>query len=156
MILEMAQHVSIPLIGVGGISCAQDAIEYFMAGASYVGVVTAGHVKGAGAFGAIVEGIDRWVQGHGYKYVGDIVGLTLRRIESRRKRDLIAITTPQVPIVDADLCMGCGECGVICVYDAIHVSDDYIAVPDAARCYGCGVCRDVCPEGAIRFAYFDA
>ena len=42
MILEMAQHVSIPLIGVGGISRAEDAIEYFMAGASFVGVVTAG------------------------------------------------------------------------------------------------------------------
>jgi dihydroorotate dehydrogenase (NAD+) catalytic subunit len=156
MILEMAQHVSIPLIGVGGISCAEDAIEYFMAGASYVGVVTAGHVKGAGAFGTIVEGIDRWVQGHGYEDVGEIVGLTLRRIESRRERGLVAITTPQVPIVDADLCIGCGDCGVICVYDAIHVSDDGFAVPDPVKCYGCGACRDVCPVGAIRFAYFDA
>ncbi|MFC2046637.1 hypothetical protein ACFLTC_03850, partial [Chloroflexota bacterium] len=56
MILEMAQHVSIPLIGVGGISCAEDAIEYFMAGASFVGVVTAGHLEGAGAFREIVSG----------------------------------------------------------------------------------------------------
>jgi dihydroorotate dehydrogenase (NAD+) catalytic subunit len=120
MILEMAQHVSIPLIGV------------------------------------IVDGIDRWVQGHGYKDVGEIVGLTLRRIESRRERGLVAITAPQVPLVDEDLCIGCGDCGVICVYDAIHVGDDGFAVPDPVRCYGCGACRDVCPVGAIRFAYFDA
>jgi dihydroorotate dehydrogenase subfamily 1 len=156
MILEMARHVSIPLIGVGGISCAEDAIEYFMAGASYVGVVTAGHIQGAGAFRAIVEGIDRWVKGHGYQDVGDVVGLALRRIESRRERGLVAITMPQAPLVDEDLCIGCGECGAICVYDAIHVSDGGIAVPDPARCYGCGACRDVCLVGAIRFAYFDA
>lgn len=154
MILEMAQHVSIPLIGVGGISCAEDAIEYFMAGASYVGVVTAGHVRGAGAFREIVEGIDRWVQAHGYKDVGDVVGLALRRIESRRARGLVAVTRPQVPIVDRDLCIGCGECGVICVYGAIDVGDDGIAVADPVRCYGCGACRDVCPVRAIRFSYF--
>ena len=155
MILEMAQHVSIPLIGVGGISCAEDAIEYFMAGAGYVGVVTAGHVRGAGAFGEIVDGIDHWVQGHGYKDVDQIVGLTLRRIESRRERGLVAITVPQVPLVDEELCIGCGDCGVICVYDAIHIGDDGFAVPDPDLCYGCGACRDVCPVGAIRFGYFD-
>lgn len=156
MILEMAQHVSIPLIGVGGISCAEDAIEYFMAGASFVGVVTAGHVKGAAAFRQIVEGIHRWLHGHGYEDVSEIVGLTLHRIESRRERGLVAIMTPQMPIVDQDLCIGCGDCGAICVYDAIHVGGDGFAVPDSTRCYGCGACRDVCPVGAIRFAYYDA
>ncbi len=156
MILEMAQHVSIPLIGVGGISCAEDAIEYFMAGASFVGVVTAGHVQGVDVFDEIADGIDDWVSKHGYADVGEIVGLTLRRIESRRERGLVAITTPQVPIVDQDLCIGCGDCGGICVYDAISVGDDCVAVPDPVKCYGCGACRDVCPVGAIRFAYFDA
>jgi len=155
MILEMAQHVSVPLIGVGGISRAEDAIEYFMAGASFVGVVTAGHLKGTDAFGEIVAGIERWTRAHGYDDVGDLIGLTLRRIERRRQRGLIAITNPQPPIVDPDLCIGCGECGIVCVYDAIHVGDDGVAQPDAAKCYGCGVCRDVCPVGAIRFAYYD-
>jgi dihydroorotate dehydrogenase (NAD+) catalytic subunit len=155
MILEMAQHVSIPLIGVGGISCPEDAIEYFMAGASFVGVVTAGHVRGADAFGRIVEGIDRWLVAHGYQDAGDLVGLTLRRIERRRERGLVAITTPQTPIVDEELCIGCGDCDNICVYDAIHVGDDYIAAPDPVKCYGCGACRDVCPVEAIRFAYYE-
>ena len=155
MILEMAQHVSIPLIGVGGISCAEDAIEYFMAGASFVGVVTAGHLEGTRAFGEIVKGIDRWVRTHGYRDVGDFVGLTLRRIERRRERGLVAITKPQTPIVDPELCIGCGDCGIVCVYDAIHVGDEGIASANPDKCYGCGVCRDVCPVQAIRFAYYD-
>lgn len=155
MILEMAQHVSIPLIGVGGISRAEDAIEYFMAGASFVGVVTAGHLKGAGAFNEIVAGIDRWVTSHGYSDVSEFIGLTLRRIDMRRQRSLVAITTPQMPIVDADLCIACGECEISCVYDAIHVNDEDVAEPDQTKCYGCGVCRDACPVLAIRFAYYD-
>ena len=155
MILEMAQHVSIPLIGVGGISRAEDAIEYFMAGASFVGVVTAGHLKGASSFRKIIEGIDAWVAQHGYGDVSDFIGLTLRKIDSRRKRNLVAVTVPQTPIIDPDRCTGCRRCEVSCVYDAIHVEDDDLAHADAERCYGCGLCRDVCPVQAIRFAYFD-
>jgi len=155
MILEMAQHVSVPLIGVGGISSAEDAIEYFMAGASFVGVVTAGHLKGMRAFGRIVDGIDRWVADHGYGSVGDLIGLTVRRVESRRQRGLVAVTTPQPPIVDATLCNGCRRCEIVCVYDAMHVGEDRVARADPARCYGCGLCRDACRPRAIRFAYYD-
>jgi ferredoxin len=154
MILEMAQNVSIPLIGVGGIRRAEDAIEYFMAGASFVGVVTAGHLEGAETFGQVVRGIDDWVGEHGYDDVADFIGLSLRRIEERRKRNLIAITTPQPPIVDPDLCTGCGECEVSCVYEAIEVGSDGVAEADVELCYGCGLCRDVCRFGAIRFAYY--
>jgi dihydroorotate dehydrogenase subfamily 1 len=155
MILEMAQHVSIPLIGVGGISRTEDAIEYFMAGASFVGVVTAGHLKGASAFHKIVEGIDRWIEAHGYGDVRDVIGLALRKIEARRERNLVAVTQPQTPIVDPEVCTGCRRCETSCVYDAILVDADKLAHADPALCYGCGLCRDVCPVRAIRFAYFD-
>jgi len=155
MILEMAEHVSVPLIGVGGISSAEDAIEYFMAGASFVGVVTAGHVRGDRAFGEILAGIDCWVSDHGYDDVQDFVGLTLRRIEQRRKRGLVAITTPQTPIIDPETCTGCGSCETSCVYGAIEVQDDGLAHANPDTCYGCGVCRDACLFQAIRFAYFD-
>jgi ferredoxin len=118
-------------------------------------VVTAGHLKGAGAFREIVTGIDRWVADHGYADVSEFVGLTLSRIDSRRKRGLVAITTPQIPIVNPELCTGCGDCGGVCVYDAIEVGALGVAEPNREKCYGCGVCRDVCPVRAIRFCYYD-
>jgi dihydroorotate dehydrogenase subfamily 1 len=155
MILEMAPHVSIPLIGVGGISRAEDAIEYFMAGASFVGVVTVGHLKGARAFRKIVASIDQWVADHGYSEVSDFIRLAQRKIEARRQGGRVAITSPQPPIIDPHRCTGCRQCEVSCVYEAIHVADDKLAHADLSKCYGCGLCRDVCALRAIRFAYFD-
>jgi dihydroorotate dehydrogenase (NAD+) catalytic subunit len=41
MVYEVARHVAIPVVGVGGISCGRDAVEFLMAGASAVQVGTA-------------------------------------------------------------------------------------------------------------------
>ena len=41
MVYQVAQAVNIPIIGMGGISCAEDAIEFILAGASAVSVGTA-------------------------------------------------------------------------------------------------------------------
>ena len=155
MILEMAQAVKIPLIGVGGISRAEDAIEYFMAGASFVGVTTAGHLKGARVYAKIIDGIQRWVDGHGYGSVDDIIGLTLKKIARRKAQRLVAITTPQPPIIDRSACNGCGRCVASCVYGALSLDADRSLVLDKDKCYGCGLCRDACNVRAIRFSYFD-
>ncbi len=155
MIMEMAQNVKIPLIGVGGISRAEDAIEYFMAGASFVGVVTAGHLKGTQKFQRIVDGIDKWVEKNGYMDVQDFIGLTLQKLEARKNRGIQAITQPQPPLIDLNLCTGCNQCVISCVYDALFMGDDHKVhlLPD--RCYGCGLCRDACKFDAIRLTYFD-
>lgn len=155
MIMEMAQNVKIPLIGVGGISRAEDAIEYFMAGASFVGVVTAGHLKGTQKFQRVVEGIDKWVEKNGYSDVQDFIGLTLQKLEARKTKGIQAITQPQPPEIDLDLCTGCNQCVISCVYDALYLGDDHKVHLLPEKCYGCGLCRDACRFDAIRLTYFD-
>jgi MinD superfamily P-loop ATPase len=56
----------------------------------------------------------------------------------------------QRAIVTADLCTGCGECELVCRYDAIPVSGELARVDDLL-CEGCRACQVVCPEGAIEF-----
>jgi electron transport complex protein RnfB len=51
-------------------------------------------------------------------------------------------------VVDADLCIGCGDCVERCPFGALAVPEDICEV-DNARCVGCGVCAVVCPADAL-------
>lgn len=73
MVYEAAKAVTIPVIGMGGITCGVDAIEFMMAGASAVQVGTANFTN-ALAIPKIVAEMDEWLDKHGVKSVGEIVG----------------------------------------------------------------------------------
>ncbi|MEW6522753.1 MAG: 4Fe-4S binding protein [Bacillota bacterium] len=152
MVLEVAQTVALPVIGVGGVNSAEDAIEYFMAGACAVGVCTAGHLRGIEAYDKIITGIERWLDQRGYGSINDVRGLTIRRINARKEQGRQCITTPRFPELDASLCNACGICVRSCVFQALVVED--VAVVDRARCYGCGLCARVCPRKAFSLAYY--
>jgi len=51
-------------------------------------------------------------------------------------------------VVDAELCIGCGDCLERCQFEALSVPDD-VCVVDYDRCVGCGLCATVCPTGAM-------
>jgi dihydroorotate dehydrogenase (NAD+) catalytic subunit len=73
MVWEVASHVRIPVIGVGGIVNAEDAVEFLIAGASAVQVGTAGF-RNPNACIEIIEGIEGYLEGHGINSVGELVG----------------------------------------------------------------------------------
>jgi len=76
MVWQVAQKVRIPVIGMGGIMTARDAVEFLIAGASAVAVGTANFVD-PGASVAVVEGIEDFCKTHKIRDIKDIVG-TLR------------------------------------------------------------------------------
>lgn len=73
MVWQVANAVNIPVVGMGGISTYEDAIEMMMAGASAVQV-------GAAMFSdsyapiKIIDGMDKWLDEHGIANINDIVG----------------------------------------------------------------------------------
>lgn len=74
MVYETAQAVQIPIIGMGGIACADDAIEMILAGASAVSVGTANFYRPCAAL-EIVEGIRSYMERYGFERVEDLVGI---------------------------------------------------------------------------------
>ena len=63
-------------------------------------------------------------------------------------RDLVV--DPQVAVVDAKRCSGCGTCLQVCPYKAISWNArDRIADVADILCRGCGTCVAACPSGAI-------
>lgn len=74
MVHQVARAVNIPIIGLGGIMNAADAIEFMMAGATAVEVGTANFIDPS-VTGKIVDGINQWLDNHGVKDVAEIIGV---------------------------------------------------------------------------------
>lgn len=73
MVWQVARAVKIPVIGLGGISTARDAIEFIMAGATAVEVGTANFLDPAVTV-KVRDGINDWLDAHGCRSVMEIVG----------------------------------------------------------------------------------
>lgn len=74
MVHETSRAVSVPVIGLGGICCAADAIEFLMAGATAVQIGTANFIDPAVTI-KIRDGVNDWLDAHGCAAVGDIIGV---------------------------------------------------------------------------------
>ena len=74
MVYQVAQAVNIPIIGMGGISCAEDAIEFILAGASAVSVGTANFHNPAVTM-EVIDGIEDYMKKNGFISVKDMVGI---------------------------------------------------------------------------------
>lgn len=72
MVWQVAHAVGIPVVGLGGISSAEDAIEFLMAGACAVEIGTANFLDPAVSV-KVVRGIDAWLDAHGCASVRDII-----------------------------------------------------------------------------------
>jgi len=70
---QVAKAVSIPVVGLGGIMNAHDAIEFFLAGASAIEIGTANFIDPAVTV-KVVQGINNWLDAHGCQSVSEIVG----------------------------------------------------------------------------------
>lgn len=74
MVYEVAHAVQIPVIGLGGISSATDAIEFLLAGASAIEIGTANFLDPAITV-KVAQGIGEYLDRHGFRSVKDIVGI---------------------------------------------------------------------------------
>ena len=74
MVYQTANAVKIPIIGMGGIASAEDAIEMILAGASAVSVGTANFYN-PGVTMEIVDGIEKYMEKYGFENLTDMIGI---------------------------------------------------------------------------------
>jgi dihydroorotate dehydrogenase (NAD+) catalytic subunit len=75
-VYDVYRAIDVPVIGCGGISSWQDAVEFILAGASAVQIGTAIAFKGLEIFRSVARGIDTYLEEKGYKNVKQLVGLS--------------------------------------------------------------------------------
>ena len=73
MVWQVAKAVNIPIIGMGGITCAEDAVEFMLAGASAVAVGAYNFVEPS-VLKNIADGIARYMQKNSIKDVNELIG----------------------------------------------------------------------------------
>ena len=73
MVWQVAKAVKIPVIGLGGICSARDAIEFIMAGATAIEIGTANFIDPEVTI-KVRDGINEWLDSHGCKSVKEIIG----------------------------------------------------------------------------------
>ena len=73
MVYQITQAVSVPVVGVGGVTCTEDALQYILAGATAVQVGTANFVNPRTAT-EIVDGLMAYLQKHGIADISELVG----------------------------------------------------------------------------------
>ena len=74
MVWQVAKAVKIPVVGLGGIMTAEDAIEFFMAGATAIEIGTANFLDPAITL-KVHNGINRWLDSHGCQSIQEIIGV---------------------------------------------------------------------------------
>ena len=73
MVWQVAQAVKVPVVGMGGIMNATDAIEFLLAGATAIQIGTANFIDPTVTM-SVLDGIDEYLQRHNYNDVNDIIG----------------------------------------------------------------------------------
>jgi len=74
MVWQVAKAVHIPVVGLGGITTAADAIEFLMAGATAIEIGTANFLDPAVTL-KVRDGIDQWLSAHGCHSIHEIIGV---------------------------------------------------------------------------------
>ncbi|HID91331.1 TPA: dihydroorotate dehydrogenase, partial [Candidatus Bathyarchaeota archaeon] len=74
-VYELYESVDIPIIGVGGITGWEDAVEFVLAGATAVQIGTAVGRRGLRVFKDVTEGLRRYLADGGFKSIKDVIGL---------------------------------------------------------------------------------
>ncbi|MBI5445262.1 MAG: hypothetical protein HY900_29130 [Deltaproteobacteria bacterium] len=143
-VADIARSVSIPVVGSGGVTTWEEAVQLMMWGASAVQICTAVLVRGFAILDEINQGMEAFMAEMGYASPAEFVGAALKHVvapgEIPRRRVKLS--------VDSERCTLCRRCLRPGICLALSESQERIVLDDA-QCLNCGVCIQLCPQKAI-------
>ena len=133
---------SLTVIGVGGVSSAKDVIEFLLAGASAVGMLSAPMLRGKELYAKVINDLPKELEKYGFASVQEVIDTQLKNVVTY-EHDL--------PEVIVNKCSHCGLYARNCPYFAINMNEDKVPSFDSSKCFRCGLCASKCPTKAIKF-----
>lgn len=129
---------SLTVIGVGGIATADDVIEFLLAGASAVQMLSAALLKGKQLYAKIIEDLPKALEKYGFSSIEEVIKTGLKNVVKYEST---------LPTLIVEKCTRCMLCVRVCPYFAIDMKDVITFNPE--KCFQCGLCACKCPTKAI-------
>lgn len=156
-VVRIKKASNLPVIGVGGIYEAPDALQYLLGGCPMVGIGSALYFKGPRILDTLYSEISNWMVKKGYRSIDEFLGKAFKQIKdpphlkaAEKHPHTIPPECPYVPVVGEHTCLYCAECETTCIYQVFKVDKDNKQVwIDEDKCWSCGFCVGICPTGAI-------
>lgn len=133
---------SLTVIGVGGVASAKDVIEFLLAGASAVGMLSAPMLRGKELYAKIIADLPKELEKYGFKSVQDVIDTHLTNMVTYEH---------EMPVVDENKCVHCKLCERNCPYFAITMNEKGVPLFNKDKCFRCGLCASKCASKAIKF-----
>lgn len=128
------------VLASGGCSTADDVIEFLLAGADAVQILTEAMLRGRGRYAKILAELPVALAKYGFSSVQEVKDAGLGPV--------VVSDQASYPDFAMDVCNGCGLCADNCPYFALDMRDGKPAL-DREECFGCGLCQSRCPKKAI-------
>jgi len=142
-VVEIFRRTKLPIIGIGGVSTWEDAVEMIIAGATGVGVCTAAMVEGPRIFPKLVKGLGSYLQDQ---------GLTMEELRGSGLEGMAQVNEmarqPLLVSIEREACNQCDVCYTVCPVQAIRRADGYNWI-EHEECIQCTFCLNYCPTDAI-------
>ncbi len=129
---------TLTVIGVGGIASADDVIEFLLAGASAVQMLSAALLRGKQLYAKIIEDLPKALAKYGFASIQEVIDTKLTNPVKYKAT---------LPELIPEKCIKCMLCVKICPYFAIEMQDEITF--DPRKCFECGLCVSKCPTKAI-------
>jgi dihydroorotate dehydrogenase subfamily 1 len=127
------------VIGAGGVESAMDVVEFLLAGADAVQMLSAAMLKGKDLYEKILNDLPDVLTKLDFASVKEVIDTPLEKGNIKYQ--------PTHPVIDKGKCNLCGTCERVCPYFAITITNKVEV--NIQECFGCGLCESKCAVKAM-------
>ncbi len=143
-VAELRREYNGPVIGLGGVFSAEDAVEMLMAGADFIGICSVLILKGANYLKRLTADFKGLTKKLGYNSLAEITSLSHKYLYPGDITGKLEFSFYR------ELCNGCGSCERVCSYEARTISRERDMSFYEEKCRYCGACCSLCNTGALK------
>ena len=147
-VAQLRQCSDLPILGMGGISTWEDAVQYIAVGSDVVQICTEVMLNGYWIINNLKSGLLKYLEEKDFEDISCLKNIAVKRITTHEKLNK---KYHLYPSINKDRCAVCAKCVKICEeseYSALSKNENGIQI-DKTACAGCSLCSHICPKGAI-------